>query len=426
MIRLYRAATVFAWPLAKLIMRHRVKTGKEDGRRVGERFGEASVPRPSGPVIWVHAASIGETMSILPLVTRLLGDFQLAKVLITTGTVSSAKILEKGLSPRLIHQYVPIDRPSEIKSFLNYWNPDIAIWVESELWPNLVNAAQRRGMAMILVQGRMSARSFRRWSRLRSLIRPLLLGFKQVLVQTPKDAVRYRALGALDPIVTGTLKYSAPPLVVDDVKLNQIVSAIADRPCWVAASVHPREFDILREVHILVRKRFPDLLTIVVPRHPSAGAGIQHIFRNDKISCAVRSRQDDITKVTEVYIGDSLGELSIFYSLSPIAFIGGSLIPHGGQNPLEAIQLGCATIVGPHMFNFAEIISDLEFGKALLSICSAEGLAQEIAKLIGSPETAKELWSKQKAVISQREHVLDEVVVRIVEEIPQPMRIAWG
>lgn len=426
MIRLYTAVTVFAWPLAKLIMRYRVRAGKEDERRVGERFGKASVPRPIGPVIWVHAASVGETMSILPLVTRFLGSFRLATVLITTGTVSSAKILEAKLSHRLIHQFAPIDRPSQIKSFLDYWDPDVAIWVESELWPNLVNAAQRRGVMTILVQGRMSERSFRRWCRLRSLVRPLLEGFKQVLVQTPKDADHYRALGAVDPIVTGTLKYSAPPLVVDDVKLNQIVSAVADRPCWIAASVHPGEFDILRKAHILVRKQFPDLLTIVVPRHPSAGASIQHTFRNDKISCAVRSRQDDITKSTEVYIGDSLGELSIFYSLSPIAFIGGSLIPHGGQNLLEAIQLGCATIVGPHMFNFAEIISDLESREALVSVCSAEELARGIGRLIEFPKTAKQLWSKQKAVISRGEHVLDEVFMRIIGEIPQSMRASWG
>jgi len=230
----------------------------------------------------------------------------------------------------------------------------------------------------------------------------------------------------VDPIVTGTLKYSAPPLDVDDVKLNQIASAVADRPCWIAASVHPGEFDILRKAHILVRKQFPDLLTIVVPRHPSAGASIQHTFRNDNIVCAVRSRQDDITKSTEVYIGDSLGELSIFYSVSPIAFIGGSLVSHGGQNLLEAIQLGCATIVGPYMFNFSEIISDLDSREALVSVSSAEELAQEIGKLIESPKTAKQFWSKQKAIISPREHVLDEVFVRIMEQIPKSMRISWG
>ncbi|MEE2694683.1 MAG: 3-deoxy-D-manno-octulosonic acid transferase [Pseudomonadota bacterium] len=426
MIRLYAAATVLALPLVRLIMWRRLKQGKEDGQRLGERFGLASAPRPIGPIIWVHAASVGETVSVMPLVGRLLADFPLASVLITTVTRSSAEMLEKDLSDRLLHQFVPIDRPGEINSFLDYWNPDAAIWIESELWPNLLTAAQGRGVPSVLVQGRISEKSFRRWWFLRALVRPLLAGFSRVLVQTAGDADRFRTLGALEPVVTGTLKYSSPPLKINKIKLAQINSRLENRSCWVAASVHPGEFSMLCEAHAVLRERFPNLLTIIVPRHPIAGASIEKTLLDSGILVAVRSREEEITEETEIYIGDSFGELGIFYDICPIAFIGGSLIPHGGQNPLEAIRLGCVAVVGPHMFNFSQIVSDLASGGALVSVGSGVSLAHEISKFLESPEILRELFSKQKAVVSARDSVLDDVYARVVEAIPESIRLSWS
>ena len=426
MIRLYAAATVLAWPLIRLIMWQRVKQGKEDGQRIGERFGRISTPRPTGPIIWVHAASVGETVSILSLVERLLADFQLANVLITTVTRSSAEILEKNLSGKLFHQFVPIDRPGEIDSFLDHWDPDVAIWVESELWPNLLTAVQGRGVPTFLVQGRISEKSFRHWQFFRRLVQPLLEGFSRVLVQTPGDADRYRALGAIEPVVTGSLKYSSPPLKIDKMKLAQINVSLGDRPCWVAASVHPGEFSLLRDAHLMIRRRFPNLLTIVVPRHPIAGASMERSALDADISVAVRSRAEEITEETEIYIGDSFGELGIFYEVCPIGFIGGSLVPHGGQNPLEAIQLDCVAIVGPHMFNFSQIISDLTSGDALISAGTATSLAHEITELLKFPELLGELVLKQKIAISAKDHILDDVYAKIIEAIPRSTRLSWG
>ena len=426
MIRLYAAVTVLAWPLIRLIMWRRVKQGKEDGQRIGERFGRISTPRPIGPIIWLHAASVGETVSILSLVERLLADFQLANVLITTVTRSSAEILEKNLSGKLFHQFMPIDRPGEINAFLDHWNPDVAIWVESELWPNLLTAVQGRGIPTFLVQGRISERSFRHWRFLRRLVRPLLEGFSRVLVQTPGDADRYRALGAVEPIVTGSLKYSSPPLKIDQIELAQINLRLRGRPCWVAASVHPGEFSLLCDAHVIIRRRFPNLLTIVVPRHPVAGASMERFSLNADISVAVRSRADEITDETEIYIGDSFGELGIFYEICPIAFVGGSLVPHGGQNPLEAIQLGCVVLLGPHMFNFSQIVSDLASEDALVSVGSAASLADKIAEFLESPDLLTELRSKQKSAISARDHILDDVYARILEAVPHSTRLSWG
>ena len=426
MIRLYEVVTTFAWPATKLLMSYRVRKGKEERRRIRERFGEASVHRPTGPLVWIHAASVGEANSILPLIGRFLDTFSLVNVLITTGTVSSAQILENKLSSRLVHQFLPIDRPREVRAFLDYWRPDLAIWVESELWPNLVSAVQGREILTIIVQGRMSAKSFRRWSYLKWLIAPLLAGFNQVLVQTSKDADRYRTLGARAPIVTGTLKYSSPPLVVDHDQLKELKPSIIGRPCWVAASVHPGEFDILCRTHILLKKEFGDLLTIIVPRHPTEGTTIKRVLDGANISCALRSSEELITESIEVYIGDSLGELSIFYSLVPIAFIGGSFIPHGGQNPLEAIQLECATIVGPNMFNFAEIVADLRSQGSLVDVSSAEQLSAKLSRLIQEPELARSLLVKQKAAVSGRGMVLDQVFVQILESVPKSMRLSWG
>ena len=426
MIRLYAAATVLAWPLIRLIMWQRVKQGKEDGQRIGERFGRISTPRPTGPIIWVHAASIGETVSILSLVERLLVDFQLVNVLITTVTRSSGEILEKNLSGKLFHQFVPIDRPGEINSFLDHWDPDVAIWVESELWPNLLTAVQGRGIPIFLVQGRISEKSFRHWRFLRWLVRPLLEGFSRVLVQTPEDADRYRALGAVEPVVTGSLKYSSPPLKIDKIELAQINLRLGGRPCWVAASVHPGEFSLLRDAHLMIRRRFPNLLTIVVPRHPIAGASMERSALDADISGAVRSRAEEITEETEIYIGDSFGELGIFYEICPIAFVGGSLVPHGGQNPLEAIQLGCVVLLGPHMFNFSQIVSDLASEDALVSVGSAASLADKISEFLESPDLLTELRSKQKSAISARDHILDDVYARIVDAVPHSPRLSWG
>ncbi|MBT05818.1 MAG: 3-deoxy-D-manno-octulosonic acid transferase [Rhodospirillaceae bacterium] len=426
MIRLYAAATILAWPLVRLIMWQRVKQGKEDGQRIGERFGRISMPRPVGPIIWVHAASVGETISILPLVERLLVNFQLTNVLITTGTRSSAEILEKNLSCKLFHQFIPIDRPGEINSFLEHWNPDVAIWVESELWPNLLTAVQRRGIPTFLVQGRISEKSFRHWRIFGCLVRPLLEGFSRVLVQTPGDADRYRALGAVEPVVTGNLKYSSPPLKIDTIELAKINSRLGGRPCWLAASVHPGEFSLLCDAHVITRRRFPNLLTIVVPRHPIAGASMERSSLDLGIAVAVRSRGEEITEETEIYIGDSLGELGIFYEICPIAFVGGSLVPHGGQNPLEAIQLSSVVLVGPHMFNFSQIVSDLASQNALVSVRSAPSLAHKISELLESPHLLAELRAKQKSAISARDNILDDVYARIIETIPHSTRLSWG
>ena len=426
MIRLYAAVTVLAWPLIRLIMWQRVKQGKEDGQRIGERFGRISTPRPTGPIIWVHAASVGETVSILSLVERLLADFQLANVLITTVTRSSAEILEKNLSGKLFHQFIPIDRPGEINSFLDHWDPDVAIWVESELWPNLLTAVQGRGVPTFLVQGRISEKSFRHWRFFRRLVQPLLEGFSRVLVQTPGDADRYRALGAVEPVVTGSLKYSSAPLKTDKVELAQMRLRLGGRPCWVAASVHPGEFSLLCDAHVIIKRRFPNLLTIVVPRHPIAGASMERSSLDADISVAVRSRAEEITEETEIYIADSFGELGIFYALCPIAFVGGSLVPHGGQNPLEAIQLGCVALVGPHMFNFSQIVSDLASEDALVSVGSAASLADKISEFLESPDFLTELRSKQKSAISARDHILDDVYARIVDAVPHSTRLSWG
>lgn len=410
---LYRGVTTLALPLIECYLARRRAAGREDPARADERRGRTGLARPAGTVVWLHAASVGESLSALCLIERILDEHPAWHLLMTTGTVTSARLLATRLPPRAIHQYVPVDRPKWVCRFLDHWRPDLALWMESEFWPNLVGATQDRGIPMILVNARISLKSFAGWRRWPGMIRPLLAGFAMLLAQDEDEAGRLRALGALSVKVPGNLKFAASALPVDEDALGHMLGACAGRPLWLAASTHPGEEAIAGQVHQRLRDAHPGLLTVIAPRHPSRGSAIAHDLADGGLTIARRSLDQPITPETEIYVADTLGEFGLLYRLSPVAFVGGSLVPHGGQNVLEAARLGAAVIHGPHMGNFRAAIAQLHAAGGAIEIADAEGLGDAVAGLLADPVARDRQVEAAKRVASDQDGVLDAVVAEL-------------
>lgn len=350
-LRAYRSITVALSPFAPMLLKRRALRGKEEAARIGERFGRASLPRPAGQLIWIHGASVGECVAVLPLIESL-SETQDRSVLMTSGTVTSAKLLAGRLPRRALHQYAPLDIPSAVARFLDYWRPEAALFVDSEIWPNVLLAARGRGVNLALINGRISKRSFHGWLRAPRTAARIFSLYDVCLAQDNESAERLRSLGAHNVQVSGGLKADAPPLPVDDADLARLSAAVAGRPLLLAASTHPGEEDVILAAHDDLRQRHPDLLTIIVPRHPERGEQIARLC--GARSFIRRTQHNEPLRDTRIYIADTIGELGLFYRLAPFAFMGGSLIAHGGQNPLEAARLSCAVMSGPYTENFAQ------------------------------------------------------------------------
>jgi 3-deoxy-D-manno-octulosonic-acid transferase len=413
-LRLYRALTTLVGPLVILYLLRRMARGKEDRARFSERRGNAGRGRPEGPLVWVHAASIGEAVSMLALIDEIVATHPALSVLVTTGTVTSARLLATRLPEgRAFHQYVPVDRPAYVRRFLDHWRPDLALWVESELWPNLVTATQARGIPLLLVNGRMSQRSFARWQRWPSIINPLIGAFDLCLAQDAVQAERLRQLGARRALSVGNLKAAAGPLPVSEPELAKLAAQAAGRPLWLAASTHEGEEAIAAEVHRRLKGRWPDLLTMIVPRHPARAAAIAALLRQRGLRVARRSAAEAIDSSVDLYLGDTLGELGLFYRLAGIAFIGGSMVPSGGHNPLEAALLDCAVLHGPDMSNCAAIARDLAAAGAALTVRDAEEFAAALARLLADPAERARRAAAGLDVAADNRAVLDAVMERI-------------
>ncbi|MBN8969191.1 MAG: 3-deoxy-D-manno-octulosonic acid transferase [Rhizobiales bacterium] len=376
-LQLYRRASALAAPLVGPVVGRRLKQGKEDPARLGERRGIAGLARPEGPLIWIHGASVGEVLAAAGLIERL-REFNV-RILLTSGTVTSAAIAAKRFPPDVIHQYVPFDSPRFVARFLDHWRPGLALFIESDLWPNLLLSSAERRIPMVLINGRMSQRSFPRWRRARGTISTLLGCFDLCLAQSDLDAERFSALGCPNVVTSGNLKLdvAAPP--ADPVRLDELRAAVRGRNVIVAASTHPGEEEIIRDAHRRLAAGIPSLLSVIVPRHPKRGIAIARMLAESGLQVALRSRNELPSAHTDIYIADTIGELGLFYRLAPVVFMGGSLVAHGGQNPIEAIKLGAAILHGPHIFNFTEIYHSLdEAGGAL----RAEN-EEEFVKLLG-------------------------------------------
>ncbi|MDP6574522.1 MAG: 3-deoxy-D-manno-octulosonic acid transferase [Rhodospirillales bacterium] len=413
MLSLYRAATTVGAPLIHLYLARRRSAGKEDRERFGERLGQAALSRPQGRLVWAHAASVGESLSLLTLIGRLLEDRPGLHGLVTTGTVTSARLMAERLPARAFHQYVPVDRVAYVRRFLDHWKPDLVLWAESEFWPNLVSQTAARRVPMVLVNGRVSAASFAGWRRAPGLIRHLLGGFALCLGQTEEDTARLWRLGAPRVACPGNLKFAAAALPADDAEIERLGAAIGARPRWLAASTHPGEEEIAGRVHRRLAAGHPDLLTVIVPRHPDRGPAIAADLRGAGLAVAVRSAGDAVAPRTGIYVADTMGELGLFYRLADIAFMGKSLVPLGGQNALEAARLGCAVVQGPNVGNFAEMARRMKESGAAIEVADEDGLATAVGQLLDNGGERARRVQAAISFASAEAHVLDDVMAEL-------------
>lgn len=381
----YRLAGMLIRPVTPLILSFRVSKGKEDAARLGERYGRAGRERPAGRLAWIHAASVGETIAILPLIRKLRSER--VQVLLTTVTVTAAKIAAERLPAGAIHQFAPLDCKPFTEAFLSHWRPDVAVFVESEMWPQAVMSLSARHIPLVIANARMSERSFAGWNRFRAFVAGMFGRVALCLAQTARDGERYAALGAQKVVVTGNLKFDSPPLAAAPEALATFRAALGARPAWVAASTHPGEDEIVAEAHARLAAERPGLLTVIVPRHPERGPGIAAMLAGRGLTVARRRTDEPLTADVDVYVADTLGELGLFYRAAPVAFVGGSLVAHGGQNPIEPVMLGCAVLHGPHVHNFADVYAALDaLPDATRPVTDAADLAAGAGRLLADAE----------------------------------------
>ena len=416
-----RAATTVAQPFAGALLAYRARRGKEDLARADERRGIAARPRPDGSLVWLHGASVGETISLLPIVTRLCEKS--LNVLVTSVTMTSAEILARRLPAGAFHQYAPFDAPLFIRRFLDHWCPDLALFAESELWPNAIIEARRRQLPLALVNARMSERSLARWRRVPRSIEMLAGSFDLCLAQTEIDAERYRFLGAHRVVTAGNLKYDVPPPPADQIALASLKGMTAGRPVLLAASTHAGEEAIIAQTHGLLAHSFPSLLTIIAPRHPERGAEIAETIKAAGLRPAMRSRRLGPDSACDVYVADTMGELGLFYRLTPIVFMGKSLVPHGGQNPIEPAKLGAAILHGPHVQNFASVYEALDEAGGAREISDSRTLAVAFAEMIADPKRLREMVRAAGAAVEGLTGAVDRTM-RAIE--PYLMHFALG
>jgi 3-deoxy-D-manno-octulosonic-acid transferase len=397
----YRLIGIAAIPAVPLILARRAARGKEDRARLGERYGRPSLPRPEGQLVWVHAA-------VIPLIRRIVE--QGVSVVQTSVTVTSAKVAATALPKGAVHQFMPVDIAPFVGRFLTHWRPDAALFVESELWPATMMQLGAFGVPQVLVNARLSERSYRGWQRFGSGARALFSRIDLCLAQSDGDGERYRGLGARAVEVTGNLKFDAPPLAADLDEFATFHRSIGKRPVWIAASTQEGEEEIAASTHRLLRAHHPGLLTFIVPRNPMRGEAIAAMLAAGGLVVARRSAGEPLTQSTEIYVADTLGELGLFYRLAPIAFVGGSLVPRGGQNPIEPTRLGTAVLHGPLVENFREVYATLDAATGTSPVDGPDALAAALDRLIASPALRERQAADAAAALASYSGALDRTM----------------
>ena len=380
-LHVYLGLTRVLQPVYRFAVKRRLRAGKEHASRFPERFGSAAVSRPEGELIWMHAASVGETQSLLGLIPALLKKRDDLTILLTSGTVTSAKLMERDLPPGAIHQFAPVDTVQSTRRFLDHWQPDMAIWVESEIWPRMLVETKERNIPMMLLNARLSGQTLNRWRIARKAAVRLFEMFDQILVQDQATDDLLQTIGVKKErrMLTGSLKSELAPALPAAVDSDELLLTLKTRKLWLAASTHPGEDQIVLDAH---RQIAPDTLLILVPRHPERGSEVAKLAVEAGFNVARRSIGDTLTDDVNVYVADTLGELGLWYRAAPVSFVGGSLTPIGGHNPFEPILLGSNVVTGPHTGNFADIFAELDAVQGRLVAQSASELADRVAPLI--------------------------------------------
>ncbi len=391
---LYSSLTSLSWPLLKGLGSIRVQKGKEIKSRLSERYGISKIKRPDGNLIWIHAASNGEALSALPLIDYFQNLDHPPHILITTMTVTSAQLIQKRTVPdHVTHQFIPYDHPKWIEKFHDHWHPDMVIWIESELWPNHLKAIKDKNIPSMLLNARLSDKSVKRWAIARLWFQNMLSCFDTILAQTHRDADNLKSLGIETVETRGNLKDLSPALPFDIHAADDIRAVIESRPCLLFASTHDPEEGIALEIHQRLKTDFPNLLSIIVPRHPKRGESIANELSKSGLNIARRSLKMSRRMDTDIYVADTIGELGLFYHLCPIVFVGNSMgtKPGGGHNLLEPAWHQCAIVSGDDLHNFSIQASEMPKQNACLIVNNNDELYNKFKILLNDYNLKLEL-----------------------------------
>lgn len=418
LLKLYRGVTGRLEPLAEAVLRDRARRGKEDPARLTERLGHAGRPRPEGPLVWLHGASVGESLSHLPLVERLARERPDTTVLVTSGTVTSAELLARRLPEGVIHQFAPVDAAGVADRFLDHWRPSAVGFVESELWPNLILGAKARGARLALISARLSEASLRNWSLFPSAAQEVLGAFDLVLPQDEETARRLRSLGARDDGRLN-LKYAGEPLPADAAQLEQLRAQIGDRPVVLAASTHPGEEDVVLRAFKVLKNRPDRPLLVIVPRHPVRGPEVVQAARALEYETRHRAAQEPPAPEAQVYVADTLGELGLWFRIARTALVAGSLVPDvGGHNPLEPARLDCPFLSGPHVDNWASVFRDLQSARGLKTVGGVMSLGDAWADDLDAPKDARARAARARGLADSRADAADRAYAALSRLLP--------
>lgn len=421
-IRVYGRLTQMMGPLTPMWIERRARMGKEDPERLDERFGIASEPRRGGNQIWLHAASVGESIMLLPVIKKFLEHDPDVQIVVTSGTVTSADMLQDRLPPQAVHQYVPLDYPKAVNAFLDHWKPDLAIWAESEIWPNLIRQTKARGIPMALINARMSQKSIAGWERRGKKSAKALFGAFDVILAANNDTARGLSGLAERPVeMSGNLKDAASPLPADPEKLKKLKSQIGRRPVWCAASTHPGEDEIMIRAHQEVLKTRKSALMILALRHPERSSDVKELLKDAGLSFVTRSTGREIKKDTQVLLYDTIGEMGLAYRLSKISFVCGSLIKGlAGHNPLEPARLDNAVLTGTHIASFADTYMPMFTFNAAKRVLLPDDIGPLVLELFSDKDRLKELQTNAKTYAESRDAVLDYVWKELLPYVPEP------
>ena len=414
---LYHLATAASGPFLRKLTATRLAKGKEDPARYTERFGITKAPRPSGKVLWCHGASIGESLSALPLLTTLHARLPHWHFILTTNTMTSAQLLAQRLPPFITHQFVPWDHPKWVENFMHHWQPDAALWLESELWPNTLASLKAHKIPAALLNARMRPKTAQRWGLARGLVAQMLSSFRFILVGARDYRPVFESLGGKNVRYIGSLKFGAKALPVNEAELQTLRRYLGTRRCIGFVSTHEDEETLFATAARALKDAFPDLLIYWVPRQPDRGAAIAQTLEKQKLHSTRRQMHQPITAETDVYIADTIGELGLCYALNPLAVIGGSFAPHGGQNPIEGTHFGTAVLYGPHMFNFPELCAALEQAGAARIIPQESALVPAVSQLLSDPQALAVLQQSSRELATQNVAVIDAFADETIEQL---------
>jgi 3-deoxy-D-manno-octulosonic-acid transferase len=395
MFFLYRIFINVILIFSPLIILVRLLKKKEDTTRYKEKFSFFSKKKYKGKLIWFHGASVGEILSVVPLIQKLEKNKKISQILVTSNTLSSSKILNNLNLKKTVHQFFPIDHSYFVNKFLNYWSPSLAIFIDSEVWPTMFCSIKNKSISLILLNARINKKSFKKWAKLGLTAKALFNKFDLCLSSSNESKKHLRLLGAKNIKYIGNLKFTESAINKKNLNKN-LKKFFLSKKIWCASSTHNKEELICANVHKKLKMKHKNLLTILIPRHVDRTIEIMNQVKKLNLKIHLHDPVKKVDKDVDIYLVNSFGQTESFFKICKTVFLGGSIIKHGGQNPLEAVRLGCKVLHGPHVWNFDEIYKLLKKHKVSNKVTTSNKLTYEVNKMLNNKSNNRSLELKIK------------------------------